>query len=29
MGQDLQIAISTENMHFFDPSTRMTIAGDT
>ncbi len=26
MGQEIQIAISTENMHFFDPTTRMAIA---
>ncbi len=25
MGQELQIAVSTENMHFFDPDTRNTI----
>jgi len=26
MGDELEIAVSTENMHFFDPSTRMSIA---
>ena len=27
MGQTIEIAISTENMHFFDPETRQTIEG--
>ena len=27
MGQEIEIAISTENMHFFDPDTRETIEG--
>jgi len=27
MGDEIEIAVSTENMHFFDPSTRMSITG--
>jgi hypothetical protein len=25
MGEEIKIAISTENMHFFDPATRQSI----